>query len=394
MNGFLNGVRVLEMGALTAGPLCARLMANMGAEVIKIEQPGIGELGRRHGSKEEAKGYFETQNYNKKSIGLNMATPQGREIMEKLLGVSDIVIQNLAPQAMEKWGLAPEEACARHPHLIYCSINGFGRNGPLKDKRALDTILQSLSGVASLTGDAQGPPLKSGVSAADASGAVAAVGAMFAALIYRNRTGRGQSIDMSMLDVMGWMTMEAWPSVVSGAGTAPRMGNASLEAAPQNSYQCRDGYLAISVQNDGQWKRFQQLLDEAGQNPWREIVTLQDRLSHREQIDQDISRWALPQSALELETQLQKKAVPAVKVLEVHEVLADPQIIAREMVIGLQDQNGDRVRVLGFPVKSSESQLQANAPAPLAGEHNDEIYHDLLGLSRRDLAELSREGII
>ena len=394
MDGFLNGVRILEMGALTAGPLCARLMANMGAEVIKIEQPVVGELGRRHGSKEEAKGYFETQNYNKKSVGLNMTTPRGRKIMEKLLGVSDIVIQNLAPGVMEKWGITPEEACARHPHLIYCSINGFGRNGPLKDKRALDTILQSLSGVVSLTGDASGPPLKSGVSGADASGAAAAVGAMFAALIYRNRTGRGQSIDMSMLDVMGWMTMEAWPSVVSGSGAASRMGNISPDAAPQNTYPCRDGYLALSVQNDGQWRRLQALLDQAGQNSWPEIVMLGDRLRHREQIDRSLSRWTLPQSALELEELLQKNTVPAVKVLEVHEVLTDPQIIAREMVIGFQDQNGENVKVLGFPVKGSDAQIQQNSPAPLVGEHNDEIYHGLLGLSRRELAELSREAII
>jgi crotonobetainyl-CoA:carnitine CoA-transferase CaiB-like acyl-CoA transferase len=394
MNKFLDGVRVLELGALTAGPNCARMLSNMGAEVIKIEQPGIGELGRRHGSKEEAKGYFEIQNYNKKSIGLNLGTPRGKEIIQQLISVTDILVQNLAPNAVDRWGIGPEETCAKHPRLIYCSVNGFGRNGPLSSKRALDTILQAMSGVVSMTGAPDGPPTKSGVSSADASGAAAAVGAILAALHYRNRIGRGQIIDTSMLDVMGWMTMEAWPATITGTGIAGRTGNVSPDAVPQNVYQCTDGYVAISVQNDKQWLELQNLLELAHQKAWRKVIALQDRVAYRLQIDVTLSGWIGNQKAVEVENLLQKNGIPAVKVLEAHEVLTDPHVIERGMVASLKDKEGNDVKVLGFPVRGSEAVPVVKTSAPLVGENNYEIYQGLLGFSDKELALLHEEGVI
>jgi crotonobetainyl-CoA:carnitine CoA-transferase CaiB-like acyl-CoA transferase len=393
MDQFLDGIRILEIGALTAGPNCARMLSNMGAEVIKIEQPKVGEVGRRYGSKEDAQGYLEIQNYNKKSIGLNLGTPQGQEIMRRLLAVSDILVQNLAPNAVERWGLAPEETCAKYPRLIYCSVNGFGRNGLLRMKRALDTVLQSWSGVMSMTGVAGGVPLKSGVSSADASGSAAAAASILAALYYRNRTGQGQVIDTAMLDVMGWMTMTAWPDSMAGRG-AERTGNRSFEVAPQNVYQCRDGYLAISVQTDRQWQALQRLLAQAGQPAWPGVATLAERIARQQEIDQAISAWTGGQSAAVLEQTLQQAGIPAAKVLEVHEVFADQQVLEREMVVSLRDRNGDQARVLNCPVRGSEAAPVVSSGAPAVGGNNYEIYHQLLGFSEAEMAQWRELGVI
>lgn len=394
MSHFLENIRVVEMGALTAGPCCARILANMGAEVIKIEQPKVGELGRHHGTEMEAKGYFTIQNYNKKCVGLNLKAPEGQEIMEKLLGKTDIFIQNLAPHAMARWNMAPEQVCERHPGIIYCSVGGFGRSGPLCKKRALDTILQSMSGVVDLTGDADGSPLKSGVSSADGSGATAAVGAILAALHYREVTGHGQSIDMSMMDVMGWMTAEKWGAELIDDRRKSRIGNASEFAAPQGVYPCREGYLAVSVQDDAQWASLQSVLREKGLESFPQITTLEGRLNAQAAIDRVLRQMTADEDAYELEVMLQSKAIPASKVMAIHETLADPQLIERKMIVELDDPDVKKIKVLGSPLNGTVSTPCVDRTAPAVGANNHEIFHDLLGIDEKVLAELSARDVI
>ena len=391
--GALDGIKVLELSQFIAGPVCGAILADHGADVIKIEKPG-GEDGRRIQPFVNGESlYFAMFNRNKSAITLDLSTDEARDIFLSLTANADVVIENFRPRVFEKWGLSYADLAALNPRLIVVSLSGFGQDGPYRDAPAFDQILQALSGLMYLNGQEGDPPMKLGISVADYAAAFnGAIGALLA-IITRERTGHGQHVDVALYDSVVSLLETALAAYRCTGELPPRMGNGRLGSVPGNAYECRDGWIYIAGTSDALWKRLVEAMDT--QLLWDErFQTNADRVLHRHEVDQRVGTWCGDKSVEEIHALLRGADVPCAPVRSVRDLLDDPQLATREMLVELDHHLLGRHTVPGVPIKLSLSPGEVKRPAPGIGEHNDEIFSRMLKFSSRDLARLRKTGIV
>ncbi len=406
----LSGMRVLDVTSYLSGPFASLLLAGLGAEVIKVERPGIGDPCRwnppfanpggisfERRSEEDISLIFLKRNRDKKSISLNLQSEKGREIFKELVPKVDVVLENFTPGVMNRLGLGYEALKGLNPKLIYCSISGFGQSGPYTGYQAFDLVVQAMSGVMAITGEEGGPPMRCGFLLGDQSSALFATVGILSAFIERQRTGKGRAIDVSMQAGLFAMIMDdAW-ELVLGEGLPVRTGNRIARLAPFSVYAAQDGYVVICTASDEQW---QNVLRAMGREDLKEdsrYRTSASRVKNVREVEALIGNWMREKSTQATLNELRKNRVPCSPVQEIQDVLQDPQLKHRGMMVDLAHPVYGKIRGVtgaGFPVQYSEMKVQYDHPAPRLGEHNEEIYSGLLGYDQEKISQLKQEGII
>lgn len=386
MTAPLTGIRVLELGAYTTGPLSARYLSNLGAEVVKVE-PLKGESVRGFAYKIDGVSYiFHVHNLNKRGVAIDTMSDRGKDVLLELVHTSDVLIENFAFGRMKSWGLSYEDLSTINPGLIYCSLSGFGHNGPCRDMRAFDTVIQGMAGVMSLTGNKDYPPTKIGVSSADNVGAATGTMAITAALHHKRRTGRGQHINISMHDVQGWMSSEAW-AYLDTPGGPQRDANHHATLAPQNLYETADGMIVIEVET-------QSHLDGAAALLGLSICSLDTAKSHEAEFDIAFSTWARGITTEDAIASCDQYGVPVGKVQSMAEIAEASHTWMREMLVELEHPTSGPLKLLGSPFKSSQSPGVVAQTAPDIGQHTREVLTELLGYDDATLEALEKDGVI
>lgn len=389
----LTHVRVLDFTRFLAGPFCAQLLADLGADVVKIEHPKGGDEGRyAYGLPH----LFKAVNRNKRGITLDVRTPDGRALFERLLPHFDVLVENFAGGTLAGWGLDPAELCRRHPRLVVASLSGFGQTGPFRQHPSYDLITQASSGFMSITGFPGNPPTRGGGSLGDyVQGLFGAVGVL-GALVARDRTGRGQTVDVSSQDAMFSM-LDAWPAMFEATGRLPApVGNGHLGTAPYDCYRASDGWVVIAVASN---KLFRKLADAIGRP---ELGTdsrfrgLAGRLAHRDEVNAVVAAWVGERTVDAVVAALGPDGadVPCSPVHTVDQLLGHPQLLARGMIQRLPDPEVGEAVVHGIVPKLSDTPTEIHAAGPTLGQHNVEIYGELLGLGAEELADLAARKVI
>jgi crotonobetainyl-CoA:carnitine CoA-transferase CaiB-like acyl-CoA transferase len=396
--GLLAGFRILDMTNVLAGPFACYQLAQLGADVIKVEVPGTGDLARRLGAdavlnQRQMGASFLAQNAGKRSLTLNLKHVRGREAFFRLLASADALVENFRPGVMARLGLGYETLKAKKPDLVYCAISGFGQDGPLKDNPAYDQIIQGLSGAMSVTGDEKTAPLRVGYPVADTTGGMTAAFALVAALLKRERTGEGELVDVSMLEstvcAMGW-AVSNW--LVAGVAARP-MGNENMTASPSGAFATADGLLNIAANEQGQFEALCDLIERPALKHDPRFAEREERKTRRFELKAELEAALVTRSAKDWAALLNRHGVPAGEVLDVPAMLEHPQVTERGLVRAFDDVPGvDRpVSVVrsGFRLASGDP-APAFAPRPL-GADTDDILAEL-GYDDADIAALRREG--
>ncbi len=398
MNGALSGVRVLDLTRVIAGPFCTAMLADMGAEVIKVELPGRGDDGRYgYPAVDGEPVVFLALNRNKKGITLDLRKDEGRVLFRRLLGKADVLVENFAAGTMAQWGLGYEQLRDEFPSLIYAALSGFGQTGPYAGRTSYDIIAQAMGGLMALTGFPDGPPVRGGGSLADfIGGAYLAIG-ILCALHYRARTGQGQLVDISNTDVV-FTLLDNWQTIYAMTGQLPqRYGNRHPFTAPYDCHRTRDGgYVVVGVGNN---QLFRQLMEAIGRPELgrdERFRKPQARLQNADEINKIVGAWVAERTVEEVMAVLGPAGanLPCAPVMTVDRLLDDPQVQAREMMVSLPHPKLGQVPVTGSPFKLSASPPRLRHLGPALGEHNDEIYGDLLGLAPSERERLKSEGVI
>lgn len=396
MKKALEGVKVLDFTQYLSGPHCTSVLCELGAEILKVERPGSGEPERKAAPmtpKGESYQFF-AYNRGKKSITLNMKNPVGLEIAKKLVAECDILVENFAPGVLEKLGLGYEAASTINPGIIYASISGFGQTGPRRDEVTYDMVGQAMGGLMSVTGYENGEPLKVGVSLADYMGGYNASIAILAALHYRTMTGEGQQIDISMQDGIWAMVFPDRANYFDTMVTPKRFGNKLSSSTPFGSYKAKDGYVVICTITDDQWLNVLKALGREDLSNDERFRTRVLRVKHMEEVEGILNDWLLERTVDEAVSELRKFKVPCSNVPTFDQVAKDPQILHREMIVEVEQPLSGKVKLGGSVFKMSKTPGDRKQRIPLVGEHNEDIYSELLGYSEEELEKLKDEGTI
>ncbi|MCY4078407.1 MAG: CoA transferase [Acidobacteria bacterium] len=393
--GPLDGVTVLDLTRVLSGPYCTMMLADMGARVLKVEQPGKGDDTRAWGPpfQEGESAYFLSINRNKESVTLNLKHPDGRRVLDELIARADVLVENFRPGTLDRMGLGYREVSARRPDLVYCSISGFGQTGPRRSEPGYDAVLQGEGGLMSITGSDDGPGYRLGVAIADiASGMFAAYG-VAVALLARHRTGRGQLVDVAMLDaVAALLTYQA--GIYFATGTAPpRLGNRHPTITPYETLEAADGDLVVAAGNDQLWRTFCGVigLDALADDP--RFRTNRDRVAARAELHAILVERLRTRPAAEWLAELKAAGVPCGAVRDLAEVYSDPQIIERAMVVASQHPVAGAIRQLGVPVKLGETPGAVRTPPPVLGQHTRDVLAEL-GFADAEIERLQEAGAV
>jgi crotonobetainyl-CoA:carnitine CoA-transferase CaiB-like acyl-CoA transferase len=392
----LHGLLVVDLTRVLSGPYCTMLLADMGARVIKIERPNRGDDTRAWGPPfvGDESAYFLSINRNKESLTLDLKQPAARTILERLLDRADVLAENFRPGAMERLGFGYDRLAARWPRLVYCSISGFGQTGPRRDQPGYDAVVQAEAGLMSITGDADGPAYRLGVAIGDiVSGMFAAQGVAMA-LLARERTGRGQRVDVGMLDsTAALLTYQAGSYFATGLAPE-RMGNRHPTIVPYETFAASDGEFVLAVGNDDLWQRCCRVvgLVELAADP--RFTTNRERVRNYDVLRPLLADRLRSRTRAAWIEALTAEGVPCGAVRDVAEVLEDPQIAARSMVEAAEHATLGSVRVLGVPVKLSDTPGSVRTAPPTLGQHTDQILRNDLGLTDAEIASLRSAQVI
>lgn len=406
MSGPLQGLRVFDLTRILAGPTATQLLGDLGADVIKIERTGAGDdtrhwgppfLKTADGSDSGTAAYYLSANRAKRSVTIDIATPEGQELAHRLIAECDFFVENFKTGGLAKYGLDYESVRKTRPDIIYCSITGFGQTGPYAKRAGYDYLAQGMGGIMSLTGQPDGQPTKVGVGIADVMCGMYAVSAMLAALHHRRETGKGQHIDLALLDTqISWLVNEGLNYLTSGK-VPHRIGNEHPNIVPYNVMPTSDGHFILAVGNDSQFRKFCAFAGtpELADDP--RFATNALRCENRRVLyDELLPPLTRQKTKDEWIDGLAALGVPAGAVNTLDQVFDDPQVRHREMQVQVpyDDSETGHIDLIGNPIKYSETPIAYNRPPPKMGEHSDEVYRELLGLSDAELQELRDKGVI
>ncbi|MBP0631039.1 MULTISPECIES: CaiB/BaiF CoA-transferase family protein [unclassified Cupriavidus] len=405
--GALEGVRVLDLSRILAGPWCAQNLADLGAEVIKVERPGAGDDTRSWGPPwlPDANGqpsrdatYFAGANRGKQSVTLDIASPEGQAIVRELAAKSQIVLENYKVGDLKRYGLDYDSLKAVNPAIVYCSITGYGQTGPSAHKPGYDFIFQGLGGLMSVTGERDdlpgGGPQKVGVAVVDMLTGMYATVAVLAALRHAERTGEGQHIDMALLDAV--VAVGATPIIaqrVTGQAM-PRYGNAHANMVPYHVFATADGYMIVAAGNDGQWQAYCRGIERADLAADERFATGPGRIVHRETLVPMLEAHMRTRETAHWVQALEAQGIPCGPINDYGQVLEDPQVRHRELQVDLVRDDGSLCPTVKSPLRLSATPVQYDAPPPRLGQHTERVLEGVLGLSAARIAALREQGVI
>ena len=407
MPGPLSHIRVLDLSRVLAGPWAAQNLADLGAEVIKVERPGAGDDTRGWGPpwiKDGAGGdthesaYFASVNRNKKSITLDIGKPDGQAIVRELAAKCDVLIENYKVGTLARYGLGWEQLHPANPRLVYCSVTGFGQDGPHAHRPGYDFIFQGMGGLMSITGERDGQPgagpQKVGIAITDVLTGMYASLAITAALAHREKSGRGQYIDCALLDTIVAFNANQIVSFFASGRIPVRWGNAHPQVVPYEAFATADGHIILAVGNDGQFKRFCKVAECPELAEEKRFATNSQRIVHRAELIPIIAGIMHTRSKREWLAALEAADVPCGPINNMQEVFEDPQVVHRKLRVDMPHAAGGTAPVVASPMRLSDTPVEYRLAPPLLGQHNDEIYRGLLGKSAAEMERLAKAGIV
>ncbi len=391
----LKGIRVLDLGHVLAMPTCTMQLADLGAEVIKIERPGIGDDSREFGpfvNGESA--YFISINRNKKSITLDLKKEKGKEIFKEMVKFSDVVTENYRPHTMQKLGLGYEVLKEINPGIIYASICGFGHKSLYRERPGYDIIAQATGGIMAITGQRDGPPSRVGSSIGDIfSGSFAAIG-ILAALRVRDKTDLGQEVDISMMDAVVSVLENAIVRYTVTGEIPQRIGSSHPSIAPFDVFETKDGWVVIAIGNDALWEKFCKTINKEDLLDDPRFTTNPERSENYKELKPIITQWSKVKTVEEIVNILIKAGVPVGEVNTVDKIVNDPNIKLRDMIVEVKHPRAGKVKITNTPIKLSLTPGRVETASPLLGQHTEEILKGLLRFSKEEIDCLRREGVI
>jgi formyl-CoA transferase/CoA:oxalate CoA-transferase len=392
----LTGITVVDLTRVMSGPYCTLMLADLGARVIKVERPGRGDDTRAWGPPfvggESV--YFLSVNRNKESLTLDFKDPDGRRLLHRLVARADVFVENFAPGTLARLGLDYASLAPEHPRLVYASISGYGQTGPLRGRAGYDAVTQAESGLMSVTGEIDGPPVRLAVPISDLAAGLFAAQGILAALVQRASTGRGRYVDVAMSDaVASLLTYHATSYLTSGVDP-PRMGNKHASIVPYDTFQAADGPMALAVGNDDQWRRFCAVAGRPDLASDTRFATNPDRVRHRALAEAAVSELLATRSCDAWVRELGAAGVPCGLVHGIGQALEQPQVQARGMITSVTHPTIGSLRLVADPVKLSGTAEHADMPPPLLGQHTDVILRADLGLAGDEVAALRQRGVV
>ncbi len=394
MSGALDGLRVIEMGQLIAGPFCGQLLGDMGAEIIKLEPPGAGDPMRVWGQGSD-KVSWEVISRNKKSVSCNLRVPDGQALARRLIATADVVIENFKPGTLEKWNLGPDALRAEHPELIVARMSGYGQTGPYADRAGFGGVGEAMGGWRYIVGEPDRPPARMGLSIGDTLTASYGCMGVLAALHARTRTGKGQVIDAALYECVLQVMESVIPEFDRMGLIRERSGSILPGIAPSNVYRCRDGDYLIGANNDSIFRRLARAMGRPELSDDDRYATHVARGRHQRELDALIEDWTRRLTVGQVDALMADHSVPGGRVYRAPEMLADPQFAARESIIAIETERWGWLKMQNaFPkLSDTPSSVRTAAPATV-GQHNTEVYGGLLGIDPASLAELAASATI
>ena len=393
MTPALDGTRVLDLTQVMAGPYCTMLLCDMGADVIKVEPPTGDSTRRMPGAVGTDSPSFNAVNRGKRGVVVDLKQAVGRDTVRRLAVSADVLVENYRPGVMSRFGLGYAELASQHPALVYASISGYGQTGPSAGKGGFDLVAQGESGLMSVTGEAGGPPVKVGVPITDLGAGLFAVTGILSALLVRARTGRGQLVDTSLVDA--GVALSVWEATqyFSGRGVPEPLGSAHRMNAPYQAIRCADGYVIVGAAND---RIFRRLCHALGHPEWADDADYRDdahRVRNQAALAAGIEAVMASRSRAHWLALFETRDIPSGPINNYAEVLADPQVLARRLVVETDHPTLGRIKTLGTPLKLSDTPLIPGRPAPLLGQHTDEVLAEV-GFTTDEIGGLRRVGAV
>jgi len=397
--GALAGVRVLDLSRILAGPTCTQILGDLGADVIKVERPGEGDDTRKwgppfvrdaHGHDTGESAYYLSTNRNKRSIAIDLSAPHGQQLVRRLADQSDVLIENHKVGALARFGLGYAQLRETHPRLVYCSITGFGQDGPYAQRTGYDFLAQGMGGIMSVTGEPDGEPMKVGVGITDVMTGMYAAVSILAALRHRDATGSGQHIDLALLDTQVAWLINAGQYYLTSGEVPPRLGNGHPNIVPYEVFPASDGYFILTVGNDAQFRRLCEYAEvgELASDP--RFATNASRVRNREVLIPMLKRLTSRRSVAEWVEAMERLQVPCGPVNRIDQVFADPQVSHRGMrvKVAYPGSAAGSVNLIGSPIRLSETPVRYRRAPPRLGEHADEILREVLGMGDPEIDSL------
>jgi len=399
----LQNIRILDITRALAGPYCTMMLGDLGADVIKVERPGSGDesrgwgppfVGKPYGPYPGESAYFIAANRNKRSITVNIQSPQGQAIIRRLAGISDVLVENYRTGDLDKLGLGYADLHRLHPKLIYCSISGYGRTGPYAERPGYDAILQAEGGMMSITGPVEGPPSRVGIPIIDITAGMFAATAILAALRARDVTGEGQLVDISLFDSHIALLTNVASNYLVGGKPPRRLGNAHPNLAPYEAFTARDGWFVLGVANERQWETLCNLLGHPELQTDPRFTNNGMRVANREALVEELNKIFSQRTVDEWLSDIAQAGLPCGAINSIPQVFAHPQTQARQMTLETEHPTAGTVKLTGFPYKFSETPAEIHAPPPALGQHTEEILKALLGYSSEEVEALKTSKAI
>jgi formyl-CoA transferase len=393
----LENIRILDITRALAGPYCTMMLGDLGADVIKVERPGIGDetrgwgppfVGKPYGPYPGESAYFIAANRNKRSVTVNIQSAEGQDIIRRLAGVSDVLVENYRTGDLDKLGLGYADLHSLHPRLIYCSVSGYGRTGPYAERPGYDAVLQAEGGMMSITGPADGAPSRVGIPIIDITSGMFAATAILAALHARDLTGEGQLVDISLFDSHLALLTNVASNYLVGGKPPRRLGNAHPNLVPYDAFSARDGWFVLGVANEKQWGQLCDVLDRPDLKTDSRFAANRDRVTNREELSAALNQIFSQQDVDDWLRDLVKAGLPCGRINSIPEVFDHPQAKGREMTLESEHPTAGTVRLTGFPYKLSETPAGIHRPPPMLGEHTTEVLTAVLGYSPEDVSAL------